>query len=266
MTLARRHAISFFQLPFEEKEATRVLYRGVGGGQGHCGYNKPSRAKENYRVRLPVGGRGTADTNAEIEALWACPGAGSTEGGREAAAVVSCMWAPAVQVFGVLDALLQVVLDCLLTDMGLDAARFRALCCDKTTSTDHSTSSTNSRTDSTTSSTDSMTSSTHSSDSTAGQVGFTESVLDLFHYNNTDMTAEVPNLDPHYDPGLLTAVPCAKVAGLQVRCRLTQQWVAVEEGVAKDPTDHIDLSSFPPPSLPPFLRPPSPHACQFKDR
>jgi isopenicillin N synthase-like dioxygenase len=211
MYFARLNMLCFTMHPFEDKEATRVVYRVVGNGQGHMGFNKPSSAKENFRVRLPLGDTWTA-IDPDTGAKWAK--SGQTAKGQPAPLPVLGLWAgagetlrePFVKAYGVLDALLQVVLGCVVEDLGLDPGRFREMCCDATSNTD-------------------------TVDTCDIGPRYTESVLDLFHYNNTDVAKGVPNLNPHFDPGLLTAVPCAQVAGLQVQDRETQGWIPVEEGV-----------------------------------
>lgn len=54
------------------------------------------------------------------------------------------------------------------------------------------------------------------------------SPFDLFYYHNSPSAVSVPNLSPHCDPGLVTVVACANVAGLWIKRRDNGDWVEVE--------------------------------------
>ncbi|CAK0842369.1 unnamed protein product [Prorocentrum cordatum] len=68
------------------------------------------------------------------------------------------------------------------------------------------------------------------------------SPLDVFHYPNDpsdEAAAEVANLAPHVDPGLVTLIPVAASPGLALRSPGLGRWCKVEADLGLEPLRHV---------------------------
>mgnify|MGYP003868063149 CR=1 FL=1 len=195
----------------------RVLVPEVGDHKGLLGYNQPHAGKELYRFRRgPCCRRQTSDLEA-ITRADSCMADGlpwiveSIELRNALQAIL--------RVFDFLEDVADSCLRIVCLDLGLSYDAIKQ----------------------------------YAGDAHLHHQSYSASPFDMFHYFNHPpatavssnsstgavATAIPPNCNIHVDPGFLTVVPCAPVAGLAVFDPALDEWVAVEHQLGLQPLRHL---------------------------